>query len=137
MPYNQPANPQTQSQPRTPLGSLLFLIPTQVDPLAPGGQMFSIFLLLVLYFLSSEGFPASDPFCSSSNGDGLLDHVVWVTWVIFLNPLFAQQLGMGAPGGKGAMVMMGHVIEKQFVVLQLEKVSFHWLLLQKATFSLS
>lgn len=44
---------------------------------------------------------------------------------------------MGAPGGKGAMVMMGPVIEKQFVVLQLEKVSFHWLLLQKATFSLS
>ena len=95
MPYNQPADPQMQSQPQTPLESLLFLTPTQVDPLAPVGQMFSIFLLFVLYFLSSEGFPASDPFCSSSNGDGLLDHVVWVTWVIFLNPLFAQQLGDG------------------------------------------
>ena len=49
--------------------------PNQIDYVAPANQIFSIFLLLVLYSLSYKSFLPSIPFCSSLKGDCPLHEV--------------------------------------------------------------
>ena len=56
--------------------SLLLLTPNKVDSVTSANQIFSIFLFLVLYFLSYKNILPSTLFCSSPSGDCLLHEVL-------------------------------------------------------------
>ena len=58
------------------LTSFFLLTPRNTDYVAPANQRFSIFLFLVLYFLSYKSFLPSTPFCTSLNGGRPLHEVL-------------------------------------------------------------